>query len=545
MNAELGAGTHTPSNAESKSDGRQLLEKRERRGMILGCPLFIYSKNLRGSVESDVEPDAFERFLGGDQDDAEPAVLIWPPTLVGEDAGTRRRGMWCMLLRLPRHALIPQLSHHHRWQQQQQACSVSLHLSMTTIFASVKNYAVPNYHFFGEPGSIPYGVVPGFPHVEYVPGSAYGQWVSSVISRFPRPCIPAFLYTHLASSPLALKTSMLTAVKISSLHSLQWKNHLLAMAYRIHRSSMVPLLSMSLGSTSNVGAGTPKFDPRCLGKGCLDACRPTQKWMDSSCHQGTVQASCSGILIWDCYVGRILELMQRSASFLDWKVAGSRRRSSRNTSPPARFRQFRSRQKKATNPASAHPTATAVRLPATRMRICYPFSSNFVLVCVIPLGDLLLGVRNLLSSSYSRNVLTADEFQFQSDIRGVQPPEQTVLAVRFPLRAALNTDTSWILSFCGLSMLSEYRVCASKISSLQEIQEKIEEDYSPNVSAPAQTLLGAVCKLEITDSQKALENVQVATVGEQLATLSISTATTSISFSPPAQKKLACLPSNS
>ncbi|KAJ8871572.1 hypothetical protein PR048_027898 [Dryococelus australis] len=43
----------------------------------------------------------------------------------------------------------------------------------------------------GEPGSIPGGVTPGFPLVAVMPDDAAGRRVSSGISCFPRPCIPA------------------------------------------------------------------------------------------------------------------------------------------------------------------------------------------------------------------------------------------------------------------------------------------------------------------------------------------------------------------
>ncbi|KAJ8897257.1 hypothetical protein PR048_002603 [Dryococelus australis] len=63
----------------------------------------------------------------------------------------------------------------------------------------------------GEPGSIPGGIVPRFSRVGIVPDDAVGRRVFSGISRSPRPCIPTVLYTHLASSSSALKTSILLA----------------------------------------------------------------------------------------------------------------------------------------------------------------------------------------------------------------------------------------------------------------------------------------------------------------------------------------------
>ncbi|KAJ8869822.1 hypothetical protein PR048_028831 [Dryococelus australis] len=58
----------------------------------------------------------------------------------------------------------------------------------------------------GELGSIPGGVVPGFSHMRIVLDDAAGRRFFSGISRFPSPCIPELLYTHLISPSSALKT---------------------------------------------------------------------------------------------------------------------------------------------------------------------------------------------------------------------------------------------------------------------------------------------------------------------------------------------------
>ncbi|KAJ8866563.1 hypothetical protein PR048_032422 [Dryococelus australis] len=49
----------------------------------------------------------------------------------------------------------------------------------------------------GEPVSIPGGIAPGFSQVGILPDNAAGGQIFSGISRFPRPCIPASLHTHL------------------------------------------------------------------------------------------------------------------------------------------------------------------------------------------------------------------------------------------------------------------------------------------------------------------------------------------------------------
>ncbi|KAJ8871386.1 hypothetical protein PR048_027703 [Dryococelus australis] len=77
----------------------------------------------------------------------------------------------------------------------------------------------------GDLGSIPGGIAPGFLHVGNVSHDAAGQRVPSGVSRFPQLCIPALLYTHLASPSSDLKTSMLRAASsltTTSRRLLQW-----------------------------------------------------------------------------------------------------------------------------------------------------------------------------------------------------------------------------------------------------------------------------------------------------------------------------------
>ncbi|KAJ8878166.1 hypothetical protein PR048_022633 [Dryococelus australis] len=82
------------------------------------------------------------------------------------------------------------------------------HASNMAVLASATCYK--QHSHLGEPGSNPGGVVPVFSHVGMVAHDAAGRWVS----RFPRPCIPAMLHTHLTSTSSALKTSMLRVVHI-------------------------------------------------------------------------------------------------------------------------------------------------------------------------------------------------------------------------------------------------------------------------------------------------------------------------------------------
>ncbi|KAJ8878325.1 hypothetical protein PR048_018902 [Dryococelus australis] len=69
-----------------------------------------------------------------------------------------------------------------------------------------------------ELGSIPGGVTPKFPHVGIAPIDGAGRRVFSGISRFPRPCIPALLHSHVTSLSSGIKTSLLRAAKISPPH---------------------------------------------------------------------------------------------------------------------------------------------------------------------------------------------------------------------------------------------------------------------------------------------------------------------------------------
>ncbi|KAJ8891534.1 hypothetical protein PR048_004062 [Dryococelus australis] len=66
---------------------------------------------------------------------------------------------------------------------------------------------------------------------------ASGQRVSSVISRFPRPCITLLLLTHLVSPSSALKIYLLRAVQISPLHSLTLRFISLGPGSRLHQVS--------------------------------------------------------------------------------------------------------------------------------------------------------------------------------------------------------------------------------------------------------------------------------------------------------------------
>ncbi|KAJ8876262.1 hypothetical protein PR048_024172 [Dryococelus australis] len=63
------------------------------------------------------------------------------------------------------------------------------------------------------------GPLSGFSQVPSVPYDASSRWVFSEMCRFPRPCIPALLHTHLASPLSAPETSMLRAFSTPLSHS--------------------------------------------------------------------------------------------------------------------------------------------------------------------------------------------------------------------------------------------------------------------------------------------------------------------------------------
>ncbi|KAJ8870352.1 hypothetical protein PR048_029373 [Dryococelus australis] len=81
----------------------------------------------------------------------------------------------------------------------------------------VKTVGLLASHKGGRPSSIPGRFTPKFSQVGIVPDDAADRQVSSGISHFPRPCVPALLHTHLSSPSSALKTSVLRAAQISSL----------------------------------------------------------------------------------------------------------------------------------------------------------------------------------------------------------------------------------------------------------------------------------------------------------------------------------------
>ncbi|KAJ8874429.1 hypothetical protein PR048_025278 [Dryococelus australis] len=58
----------------------------------------------------------------------------------------------------------------------------------------------------------PAGSLPGFLHVGILPGDVAGWQLFSLISRFPRPFIPALLHIHITSHSSAVKTKSLSAL---------------------------------------------------------------------------------------------------------------------------------------------------------------------------------------------------------------------------------------------------------------------------------------------------------------------------------------------
>ncbi|KAJ8874324.1 hypothetical protein PR048_025170 [Dryococelus australis] len=105
----------------------------------------------------------------------------------------------------------------------------------------------------GEPGSIPGGAAPGFSHVGIVPDDVAGRRVFSGISSFPRPCIPALLHTHLASSSPPPKTSMFRAAQLLT-HSNVALNMLVLelFKWKVHSGSAVSTLASHQGESGSI-----------------------------------------------------------------------------------------------------------------------------------------------------------------------------------------------------------------------------------------------------------------------------------------------------
>ncbi|KAJ8886296.1 hypothetical protein PR048_012507 [Dryococelus australis] len=91
--------------------------------------------------------------------------------------------------------------------------------------------------------SHPFQVVspPGFSHVGIVPDNAAGRRVFSVLSRFPQPCIPALLRTHLVSPSSALETSISVHREDSVPNGMRvfLLSHLVDEPYRTRRRSSI------------------------------------------------------------------------------------------------------------------------------------------------------------------------------------------------------------------------------------------------------------------------------------------------------------------
>ncbi|KAJ8882833.1 hypothetical protein PR048_014647 [Dryococelus australis] len=111
----------------------------------------------------------------------------------------------------------------------------------------------------GEPGSIPVQITPGFSKVRIVLDYAAGRLVRRVfsgISRFPRPCIPALLQSHLILPSSALNTSLVRATfQFLSLWGLVWR----VMRTAAFSTDSMP---MSMELRRNEGAGGNTITPR-------------------------------------------------------------------------------------------------------------------------------------------------------------------------------------------------------------------------------------------------------------------------------------------
>ncbi|KAJ8866794.1 hypothetical protein PR048_032655 [Dryococelus australis] len=114
----------------------------------------------------------------------------------------------------------------------------------------------------GKPGSIPGLVAARFPLAEIVPDDVAGLGVFSGISRFPLPCIPALLHTHLTSPSFAFKISMLTAAQISALSTSH--NDVLTIESsdeQVKSDQSKPGSSLHVGIVPGISRFPPPFHP--------------------------------------------------------------------------------------------------------------------------------------------------------------------------------------------------------------------------------------------------------------------------------------------
>ncbi|KAJ8867568.1 hypothetical protein PR048_031370 [Dryococelus australis] len=77
----------------------------------------------------------------------------------------------------------------------------------------------------------PAGSLPDFHLWESCPDDAVGRRMFSGVSRFPRPCIPPLLQSHLTPPSSALKISILRAAQISPLHAQTLRDVMLACTF--------------------------------------------------------------------------------------------------------------------------------------------------------------------------------------------------------------------------------------------------------------------------------------------------------------------------
>ncbi|KAJ8866415.1 hypothetical protein PR048_032258 [Dryococelus australis] len=98
-----------------------------------------------------------------------------------------------------------------------------------------------------KPGSIPGRVTPGFSQMGIMPDDDTGRRVFSGISRFPSPCIPAPLQSHLISPLSTLTTLLFRVVQISQLNSffVYWYKEAFKSAQPIEHCTSVQSLALS------------------------------------------------------------------------------------------------------------------------------------------------------------------------------------------------------------------------------------------------------------------------------------------------------------
>ncbi|KAJ8869513.1 hypothetical protein PR048_028504 [Dryococelus australis] len=178
----------------------------------------------------------------------------------------------------------------------------------------------------GEPSSIPFGAAPGRQLAGIVSDDATCQRVFSGISGFHRPCIPLLLHTHLASPSLALKTSFLSVVQNSPLHSIGRCHAEILLYFYLHVVAPQDVLVVIGRNTFNFpspGSTVPDAGTKNVQQ-CASAPGPRARWEGKKLHvewrnsSDTLQLPCAGF---SCSAQLKHDSSRRAAQSATWIYA--------------------------------------------------------------------------------------------------------------------------------------------------------------------------------------------------------------------------------